>query len=186
MAESGESEKVGDLDERIDNIARAVKDYLREGDSFLVECQEDEILVEEAKQPRLQKEHPRLYGRLLSLNDQLETGCGVTLVLFALGGVFCLSLQLGCWDELLTVNVTDKLRTWWFYVPFFAGLFFLSDTIYTWIERRTYRRGRTELLALLRDEGLDRDTLVPIIKDMPEFDKITKRLKLDPGPFGET
>jgi hypothetical protein len=186
MAEGGETEHVSDLDERIDNLARAVKDYLREGDSFLVQCQEDEILVEESEQSRFQKEHPRVYGRLLSLNDQLETGCGVTLVLFALGGLFCLSLQLGWWDDLLTVNVTDKLRTWWFYVPFFAGLFFLSDYFYTWLERRTYRRGRTELMALLRDEGLDRDRLVATIEDMPEFDKICKQLKRDPGPFGET
>src|SRR5437867_12759215 len=88
-----------DLDERIDNIARVVKDYLREGDAFLIQCQEDDILVEEAPQADFQKQHPRLYGRLLSLNDQLETGCALTILLFVLGGVLCFALHVGWLDD---------------------------------------------------------------------------------------
>ena len=172
-----------DVDERIDNIARVVKDYLREGDAFLIQCQEDDIVVEESPQRRFQKEHPRLYGRLLSLEDQLETGCGITLVLFTLGGLFCLGLHAGWLDEVLTANVADKLRTWWFYVPVFVVLFFVSDWLYTRVAKGIYRRGREELLLLMREEGLDRDTLVPLLKDASEFEKIVKQLKLDAGPF---
>lgn len=172
-----------DVDERIDHIARVVKDYLREGDAFLIQCEEDDIVVEEAPQRRFQKEHPRLYGRLLSLEDQLETGCGVTLALFTLGGLLCLALHIGWLDDALTPNVADKLKTWWFYVPLFVVLFFVSDWMYTRVAKAVYRRGREELLLLLREEGFDRDTLVPLLKDADEFEKITKQLKLDPGPF---
>jgi len=177
------TERNGDVDERIDNIARVVKDYLREGDSFLIQCQDNDIVVEEAPHANFQKEHPRLYGRLLSLNDQLETGCAVTLFLFVTGGAFCLALHVGWLDELLTANVADKLKTWWFYVPLFAALFFVGDWFQGWLARCAYRRGRRELLDLIRDEGFDRDTLVPLIKSVPEFERIAAQLKLDPGPF---
>jgi uncharacterized membrane protein (DUF485 family) len=176
-------ETVDDVDERLDNIARVVKDYLREGDAFLIQCQEDDIIVEEAPQSRFQKEHPRLYGRLLSLEDQLETGCGITIVLFVLGGIVCLALHAGWLDDVLTPNVTQHLATWWVYVAMFVVLFFVSDWLYTRVARRVYRRGREELLMMMREEGLDRDTVVTLLKGSPEFDKIAKQLKLDPGPF---
>src|SRR5262249_46940973 len=174
-----------DLDERADNIARVVKDYLREGEAFLVQCQEDEIVVEEAPYTSLQKENPQYDGRLLSIEDQLETGCGLTLFLCAVGGLFCLGLHAGWWDIWLDPNVTVHIKNWWFYVPLFAAIFFLSDWIYGRIARRRYRRNRAELFALMREEGYDRDTLVTVIKDMDEFEKVTSQLKLDRGPFPE-
>jgi hypothetical protein len=183
MAEPEPQKTTDDKDQRIDEIARVVKDYLREGEAFLVQCQEDEILVEEAPHTKFQRDHPRLYGRLLSLNEQMETGCGVVIALFVVGGVFCLGLHVGWWDDWIDPNVLEMLRTWWFYVPLFVVLFFIADTWSTWHEKRVYRRGRAELLLLLRNEGYDRDTVVPIIQGMPEFEKVVKQLKLDPGPF---
>lgn len=181
--EEKEASRADDLDERVEHIARAVKDYLREGEGFLIQCQEDEILVEEALRTRLQREHPRLVGRLLSMEDQLETGCSLTIALFALGGVVVLGLHVGWWDDWLPANVGDALKGWWFYLPLFVALFFLSDILYARLAKRRYRRGREELLQIMRDEGFERDTLVPIIKDAPEFEKIAKQLKLDAGPF---
>lgn len=178
-----DTDPADDVDERTDNIARAVKDYLREGDAFLVHCQEDEIIVEETAQSRFQRDHPRLYGRLLSLEDQMETGCGLTIALFALGGVFCLSLQVGWWDPWIDARVIDALRSWWFYVPLFVALFFFSDFIYRRVEYRAYRRGREALHAMMCDEGFDRDTLVPILHRAGEFAKVARQLKLDRGPF---
>jgi hypothetical protein len=177
------AEAADELDERCDNIARVVKDYLREGDAFLVQCQDDEIIVEESHQPDLEKDHPRLYGRLLSLNDQLETGCALTVALFALAGFFCLGLHAGWLDHALTADVADKLKTWWFYVPLFAALYFGADWFYGWIAKRRYRRSRAELFAVMGDEGFERDTLVPLINDTPEFERICTQLKLDRGPF---
>ena len=181
--DDSETADSADVDERTDNIARVVKDYLREGEAFLVQCQEDEIIVEEAPYTSLQRHHPRLYGRLLSVEDQLETGCGLTLFLFAAGGLFCLGLHAGWWDSWLDPNVTIHIKTWWFYVASFVVIFFVSDWIYGRIARRTYRRNRAELFELMRDEGFDRDTLVPILKDMDEFERITSQLKRDRGPF---
>ena len=172
-----------DLDERTDNIARVVKDYLREGEAFVVHCQENEIVVEEAPQTRLQKEHSRLYGRLLSLEEQLDTGCMLTMVLMGLGGLFCLGLHAGWWNNWLDPNVTVHIKVWWFYLVLFAAIFFFGDWINGRMAKRSYRQGRDELLALLREEGFDRDAMVPIIKDMPEFEKIAGQLKLDRGPF---
>ena len=90
MADHGDAEqaKSDDVDERTDHIARVVKDYLREGDAFLIQCQEGEILVEAAPPSNLEKEHPRLYGRLMSLNEQLDTGCMFITVLLAAGGLY--------------------------------------------------------------------------------------------------
>src|SRR6266705_7143383 len=151
MADNDETtQRADDVDERIDNIARVVKDYLREGDAFLVQCQDDDIVVEEAPQANFQKQHARLYGRLLSLNGQLETGCSMTLLLFALGGAFCFALHVGWLDDALTANVAATLKSWWFYVPLFAALFFVGDWVHSRVARRTYRRGRAELLDLLR------------------------------------
>jgi hypothetical protein len=172
-----------DKDHRIDEIARVVKDYLREGETFTVHCTEDEIVVEEAEESKFKREHPRLYGRLLSLHEQMETGCGVMIALFILGGAFILGLHAGWWDDYLPPNVLDVLRTWWFYVPLFVVLFFIADAWSRWQERRVYRRGRHELMLLIRGEGYDRDTLVPIVQNIPEFERVAKQLKLDPGPF---
>ncbi|GEM_PF-6339525 len=186
MADNNDNKETADaddLDERTDNIARVVKDYLREGEAFLVQCQDDEIMVEEAPQSELQQEHPRLFGRLLSIEDQLDIGCGPTLVLFAVCGLFCLGLHAGWWDNWLDPNVTMHIKSWWFYVLLFVGMFIVGDWICGRVANRHYRQGRDELLALMSDEGFDRDTLVPIIKDMPEFEKIAGQLKLDRGPF---
>ena len=68
-------------------------------------------------------------------------------------------------------------------MPVFVVLFFVSDWMYTRVAKGIYRRGREELLLLMREEGLDRDTLVPLLKDASEFEKIVKQLKLDGGPF---
>ena len=38
-------------------------------------------------------------------------------------------------------------------------------------------------MLLIKNEGYDRDTLVPIVQNIPEFERVAKQLKLDPGPF---
>jgi hypothetical protein len=178
-----DEKETDDKDHRLGEIARVVKDYLREGETFTIQCLEDEIIVEETIPSKFAREHPRLYGRLLSINEQMDTGCGLTVALFVLGGVFCFGLHVGWWNEIIPAAVTDKLRTWWFYVPLFALLFVLADAWASVRERRVYRRGRHELLLLLRSEGYDRDTIVPVIQGIDEFVKVAKQLKLDPGPF---
>ena len=186
MADTDETQPKKDADnieERIENIARVVKDYLREGEAFLVQCQEDEILVEEAPHTRFQLKHPRLYGRLLSVNDQLDAGCGLVLTLGAISALLCLGLYAGWLDDLLPPNVVPHLQTWWFYVPFVVAWLCIGLWFNDRYAKRAYRRGRAELLAVMRDEGFERDTLVPVIKDIPEFESVVGQLKLDRGPF---
>jgi hypothetical protein len=65
----------------------------------------------------------------------------------------------------------------------FVVLFFVGDMLTSRYERGVYRRGRDELMLLLHNEGFDRDTLVPVIQDACEFERVVKQLKLDPGPF---
>jgi hypothetical protein len=183
MADGEPKKTADDQDQRLDEVARVVKDYLREGEALLVQCQDDDILVEPAPHTKFQRDHPRLHGRLLSLNEQMEIGCAVSIGLLVLGGVFCLGLHVGWWDDVIPPNVIEKLRTWWFYAPLFVVLFFVGDAWSTWREKRVYRRGRPELMLLLRNEGFDRDTLVSAIQGVEDFERVAKQLKRDRGPF---
>jgi hypothetical protein len=64
-----------------------------------------------------------------------------------------------------------------------GGAFAVVSFLYDFLDKLTYRRNRAELLALLHEEGFDRDTLLPLILDEESLQKVTRQLKLDPGPF---
>jgi hypothetical protein len=177
-----EHESEAEQASRRERLARALQEILKEGDAFQVVAGESGIDVTETRSFQFQERHPRLYGRLLSVNEQMEGGCMGYVLTFLAAGVLCFGINVGWFDEALGA-AAEKLNSWWFFAIVLLVAFVLGNTIYEWQERRVYRRGRDELLALLEDEGLDRDTLLVQINDDGDLENVIKQLKLDPGPF---
>ena len=164
---------------RLEVVAKALSDVLVEGEEFLVQRLHGEVLVTPPRSSKFKEEHPRLYGNLLSLDEQLATGCGhMVLVMLAAAGL-CVSLNVGLWDDLLGRPLADGLRQWWVYVLIAVTAFVAGGYLTDWEERRAYRRGRDELLALMANEGFERDSLVVLIQNLAELERVTKHLKLD-------
>ena len=168
--------------ERMRRLGDALEDVLVDGDQFQVVATGDEVQVTETRSSQLRDKHPRLYGRLLSLNHQMESGCTVTMLGFTGAAALCFALNVGWLDEVLGPAVAEKLDSWWFFVLLFLVVFTLTGSYYDWIEKRAYRRGRDELLFLMHEAQYDRDSLLVHIKDDPAMDKIAKQMMLDAEP----
>src|SRR5262249_44551898 len=176
---------------RQQQIVRALDNLVGEGENLLVRNQHGEIIVEPVLGSQLREEHPRLYGLLLSANEQLLGGCGWSFVGTVLAWAISLGLSLGWWDAVVGAQVADELRnSWWFYLGIFAlgmfGPFYLVE-LYA---RVKYRGLRPELRVTMEAEGFDRDLLVAAIQGDDELSTVARFLKLDREmsalPKGET
>lgn len=165
-----------DEDNRRDNVAEALEPVLEEGDQFKVFCHEGKVYVEDEATSVCAVRHPRLYGRLLALNTQLEdVGSGLGRLPTLAGLAFCVSVEMGwVWSEL-----GDSARRWWVYFLLFFFLFQVLGWISGQLQRRFYRVSRHELLPLLAAEKLDRDVLLSLIEGDPALERISHFLKLD-------
>jgi hypothetical protein len=180
MAEDNE------LQERLDRIqrwAQNLRDVLNDGDEIVVRCDGDEVHVEETPFGRFQALHPRLSGRLASIEAQLEMGCLLYLGTFLLPVSTILGLRLQWWDDWLGPALASELNNWWCYLALFSATAYLVNQVYDRLRRRVYRRHRTELFAMIHAEGLDRDTLLPLLQGADDLSGVIRQLKLDPGPF---
>jgi len=169
--------------ERLRHWAQSQHEMFREGDTFLLRYGGGEVDVEEMPLARFRTEYPRLYGRLISIEAQLDNGCLLYVLALLGAGAACLGLRQGWWEPLLGADLAAELNTWWFYPVLFVVAFVAASAAYEWGRRRVYRRHRRELLDLLRADGLDRDTLLPLLEGAEGLDAVTQQLKLDPGPF---
>ena len=168
---------------RIQRWAENLRDVLKEGDAFYVRLFEGQVHVEESAFSRFQAAYPRLWGRLSSLDAQMETGCGLYVLAFLGVGAVCFAIHKQWWLDALGEDLNQTLDAWWFYLILFGLAVFVASQVYEWQERHVYRRGRAELLDMMADESLDRDALLPLLADAPELERVIKQLKLDPGPF---
>src|SRR4051794_24138618 len=108
-----------ELEQRLDRIerwAQNLRDVLRDGDEIVLRVDGDEVKVEELPFASFRARHPRLYGRLTSLEAQLETGCLLYLVAFVAPGTLVLGLRAGWWDDWLGPDLRAELNSWWCYV----------------------------------------------------------------------
>jgi hypothetical protein len=168
---------------RIQRWAENLRDVLKDGDEIVVRLLEGQVQVEESAFSKFQAAYPRLWGRLSSLDAQMETGCGLYVAAFVGVSAVCVGIHRQWWLDALGADLNETLDAWWFYLVLFGLAVFAASQAYEWQERRVYRRGRAELHALMADETLDRDTLLPLLADSPELERVIKQLKLDPGPF---
>src|SRR4051812_45501871 len=105
-------------------VADALRPHLEDGERYTVFCEEGEVYVSEAETSVCSVLHPRLYGRLLSLNTQLDeagAGLGRLPMLLVLG--FSVGLHLHLLDDWLGPRVVDRIDSVWFYILLFFGVF---------------------------------------------------------------
>jgi hypothetical protein len=169
-----------DDEEKRQRVADALYPILEDGDFIQVACEEGEILISEPDFSVCRERHPRLFGRMLSLNAELsETGGNVTYLLLLAAGAFCLGLHLRWWDAWFGDDAAERMRSIWFYLFVFAITLKINGLISARLEGFVYRRRRDDLLALLREEDLDRDVLLSIIEGEDSVAHVARQLKLD-------
>src|ERR1700730_5296910 len=76
--EPGMADETDDtLDERLESIQRRAENFremLKDGDEVLIALQDGEMRVEESYRSKFERQHPKLFGRLLSIEAQLDAG----------------------------------------------------------------------------------------------------------------
>lgn len=160
-------------------VGNALRPLLEEGEAFNVYCHEGEILVNEAETSVCAARHPRLYGRLLALNAELEqAGAGVGRLPVLLVLTFCVGLHLQWWGAWLG-DLRERFDSFWFYALVAYAVYQVLSFVARALERRAYQRGRDELLALLGPEDLDRDALLAMIEGDGAVGRVGHHLKLD-------
>ena len=183
MTRDHDDEDHDDHDERFETIAQMVGGYLRDGEALSIELIDGQVSIAPEPASVLKKQHPRLYGRLLSVDEQLNVGCGGEILLVFAAAASCLALRLGAFDGLFGNELADKLDSWWVYIlwVFFVG--FVATRIVEFRAGRVYRGVRDELAQCVADEGVDRDGLLTMLESNENLSRVISRLKLDNGPF---
>ena len=183
MTREHDDDAPDDRDERFETIAQVVVGFLREGEALSIELNDGEVTVTPEPISALKRRHPRLYGRLLSVEEQLNVGCAGEILMVFAAVASCLALHFGAFDRLFGNDFTAKLDSWWVYLlwVFFVG--FIGSRIMEARVVRSYRRSRDELAQHIHDEGFDRDSLLAALESNDNLSRVTIWLKLDNGPF---
>ena len=166
---------------RHDAVRDALHSVLEEGESFQVLCEDGDVWVNEIDASPCAIRHPRLYGRLLAVNEQLHKGAGyLSHVLFLLAGTFCVGLRLHLWDGWLSKSLAEKLNSYWFFALtffiVFSSLHFISNRL-QWMR---YVRHRPTIFRFLRETEVDVDTLLSWLEGDGRVARVTHFLKIDP------
>ncbi len=168
--------------ERLRRRAETFRDLLDDGDVITVAKDEGEIHVGEIVQSRLERQHPKLYGRLLAIEAQLTPGMAPVVATAAFFGAFVLGLQTGWWEPIFGQTACDALNQWWFWAIELLIVWYVIRSISRLYRKKIYNDNRNELAACITAEGLDRDILLVILLDHDDLAIVTHALKLDSGP----
>ncbi len=174
------------LDERLEAIQRRAENFrelLKEGDEVVIALQDGEMLVEESYRSKFERQHPKLFGRMLSIETQMETGLLPYFAALVLTGVLIVGLPMKWWDSVLGETLADYLQSWWFYVPLPIAMLYLARTGCAQWEKHVYRRNRPDLMELLTADKLDRDVLLVTLREESELENVLYQMKRDTGPF---
>lgn len=182
MAEESE-DTLDDRFERIQRRAENFRELLKEGDEVTIAFADGEMHVEESYRSKIERKHPKLFGRMLSIEAQMEAGWFPYALALALSGVTLFGLPLKWWDGVLGETVSEQLNGWWFYIVLPMALLYLARLGAGFWERFVYRRHRNDLVDLLAAERIDRDILLVMLRDEDDLDYVVYQLKLDAGPF---
>ena len=182
MADDSE-ETLDDRLERIQRRAENFRELLKDGDEVIIAFADGEMHVEESYRSKFERKHPKLFGRMLSIEAQMDAGWSPYFAAVMLAGGFVFGLPLKWWDGILGEEVSNQLNEWWFYIVLPLILLFLARLACGRWEAFVYRRNRQELVELIGAEKLDRDVLLVMMRDQDELDRVVQHLKLDAGPF---
>jgi hypothetical protein len=174
------------LDERIQTIQRRAENFrelLKDGDEITVACQDGEMHVEETYRSKFERKHAKLFGRMLSIEAQMDAGLLPYFAGLILVGVVIIGLHSKWWDAALGEAACEYLQSWWFYAAAPIVVLYLARLgIGRW-EKLVYRRNRRGLLELIGADQLDRDVLLVMLRDESDLDSVVHQLKLDAGSF---
>src|ERR1051325_2267637 len=116
MADDADEETLDDRLERIQRRAENFRELLKDGAEVTIACFDSELHVAESYRSKLERVHPKLFGRMLSIEEQMKAGLFpyfVGLIGFAL---VILGLQLAWWTPIFGEALCDMLNRWWFYL----------------------------------------------------------------------
>ena len=184
MAMADESDDT--LDERLESIQRRAEGFrelLQDGDEVTIACQDGAVLVAESYRSKFERMHPKLFGRMLSIEARMEPGYFPYAAVLMLAGVFVLGLHMKWWDGVLGESVNDVLQNGWFYLAAPCVLLYLAHLGCGRWRKYVYRRCRQGLVEQIAADHLDRDVLLVTLRDEDELENIVYQLKLDTGPF---
>ncbi len=172
-----------ETEERFGEIARAIQEYMRDGEELLIRSEDDGISIEPHKSPnRFRILYPKMYGRLASISTQMNLGCMPTFIAWFVGLAWIFVIN-SSWGDLLDEQFVEPMRSWWFYGLLLVGLTLGSFSLLGVHKARVYRRNRTELIRVMQAEHFDRDLLVALVEDLPNLEHVVKQMKLDREPF---
>jgi hypothetical protein len=180
---SDESEDT--LDERLETILRRAenfRDLLKDGEEVTIAYQDGEVHVEESYRSKFERQHPKLFGRMLAIEAQMNTGWLPHFVALVAAATFIVGLPAGWWGWAIGETGVGALDRWWFYLALPAALLYVAHLGCRRWERHVYGQHRQELLDLIRIAGLDRDVLLVMLRDETELDDVVHQLKLDRAP----
>jgi hypothetical protein len=172
------------LDERIESIQRRAENFrelLKEGDEVTITFEDGEMHVEESYRSKFERKHPKLYGRMLSLELQLDAGFFAYLGVLVLASGFIIGLHRGWWDVVIGEGFPAFLldHWWWPYIALPIVTLYAARQVCARYEKHVYGRQRQALLDLIAAEGLDRDTLVVTLRGNTEVENVVYYLRLD-------
>jgi hypothetical protein len=169
--------------ERIQLRAENFRELLKDGEEVTIAFQDGEVRIEESYRSKFERQHPKLFGRLMSVEAQMAAGYSPYVIGLVAVGVVIFGLQLGWWAPLLGASVLELLNQLWFYIALTLFVLYLMYlTCQRWASY-AYRQNRAELLALIAAAKLDRDVLLVLLRDEADLDNVIQALKLDTGPF---
>ena len=171
------------LDDRLERLQRRAENFrelLKDGEEVIIALADGEMQVEESYRSKFERKHPKLFGRMLSIEEQMRTGSFPYFVGLLTIGVFIIGLQMSWWVGVLGEAMCTLLDSWWFYLVAPLVILYL---IYVCCGRWSaviYRRHRKDLHDLIAADGLDRDVMLVMLRDEGDLDNVVYRLKLDP------
>lgn len=174
MSQTLEEKRIAELTERIE-------DFLCEGESFLIRCQDEEIEVLPAQQANpIRQNHEELYGLLLSLNQQLAEAAVIPrwFVRFLVFSMI-LGLHLEWFSGLALPIDWAKLQSWWVYLLIFLLGYAFNSLLKEWRQHQIYAHRRGELMQHLNESGLGRYRLLTQIEEEPNLSEVSHMLKRD-------
>ena len=129
---------------------------------------------------QFERKHAKLFGRMLSIETQMDAGLFPYFAGLILSGVAIFGLQLDVAADWLDAKVSDLLNRWWFYVALPLTMSFLMYLLSGQWEKWIYRRHREALAELIQAEKLDRDVMLVMLRDEDrDLTRLVHALKLD-------
>ncbi|MBM3993409.1 MAG: hypothetical protein FJ303_04555 [Planctomycetes bacterium] len=174
------------LDERLESLLRRAETFrelLREGDEITIGLFDGEVHVAESYRSKFERKHAKLFGRLLSIDAQLEPGWTAYMACMVVAATLIIGIHLRWFDSLFGEALGELLQTWWFYAPLAIAMIYLARQANSWYSSFTYRWHRQDLIDIMLVANLDRDLLLVMLRDEEELDNVIHQLKLDAGPF---